>query len=155
MNNFEKLAEMQMVAATKAKHRRREAKVVQSEKEAPMKLSAQEQAQVDGSTQFRAYRRWKKAERLIVFEKRPAEWAVLSQLLKNLSIHNPETLLDYVNNSPWLLNADISTRRIVLSLLDDEIVRVRMENGLPPIDDSIFDEEPTLFEIIRKRLKVL
>ena len=40
-NPFLRLADQQMVAATKARHRRREVKLAKSEADAPMKLSPQ------------------------------------------------------------------------------------------------------------------
>jgi hypothetical protein len=162
MNHFERLAEQQMVAAAKAKHRaaeKREAtrkvKIAQSEKDAPMKLGELEQKQADQSTQFRAYKRAKREEARVVFERRPADWAGLSRVLRNLTIDTPETLLDYIANAAWLHEADLQTRQVVLSLVDNELVRVRLENGYPPIDDSLPGEAPTAFEIIREQLKVL
>jgi hypothetical protein len=158
-NPFERLAEQQMVSATKAKHRareRREAKlVVKSEADAPMKLSEVEQKQADQTKQLRSYKAWKREERLLVFQRRAAEWGELSRVLRNLTIDNTQPLLDYVASAAWLHEADHNTRRVVVSLVANELIRVRLENGYAPMDDSIPGEEPTLFEIIREQLKVL
>ena len=161
MNHFEQLADRQMVAAAKAKHkaaetraRKREVKVVMSDADAPMKLSELEQQQADQSKQFRLYRQAKRAERMVVFERRPAEWGALSKVLRALTIDTAETLLDYVEGAAWLHEADRRTRQVVLGVISSELIRVRLENGLSPMDDSIFDEEPTVFEIIRTVLKV-
>jgi len=160
VNPFEQLAEQQMVAATKAKHRanekraaKREAKVVMSDADAPMKLSELEQQQADQSKQFRLYRQHKRAERMVVFERRAAEWSALSKVLRALTIDNAETLLDFVDNSAWLHEADHHTRQVVLGVISNELIRVRRENGYSPMDDSLPGEPPTVFEIIRQKLK--
>jgi hypothetical protein len=162
VNHFEALANAQMVAATKAKHRaaeKREAaravKVVRSEADAPMKLSGMEQEQADQSKQLRLYKAWKREEARLEFEHRPSEWTALSKVLRNLTIDNGDTLLDYIKNANWLHAANHSTRRVVLSLVANRIIRVRLENGYAPMDDSALGEAPTLFEIIRNELKVL
>jgi len=157
VNPFEQLAEQQMVAATKAKHRareKREAKVVQSEKDAPMKLSEMEQQQADQSKQFRLYKQHKRAERMVVFERRAAEWSALSKVLRALTIDNVDTLIDFVAGSAWLHEADHNTRQVVLGVISNELIRVRRENGYAPMDDSLPGEDPTAFEIIRTMLKV-
>lgn len=161
MNHFEQLADRQMVAATKAKHKaaetraaKREAKVVFSDADAPMKLSEMEQQQADQSAQFRAYKRAKKAERVAVFEQRAAEWAALSKVLRALTIDGADALIDFVASAAWLHEANHHTRQVALGVISNELIRVRRENGYPPIDDSLFDEPPTAFEIIREMLKV-
>jgi hypothetical protein len=154
MNPFEALAEQQMVAATKARHRaaeRRAAKVVRSERDAPMKLSEAEQAQADQSAQFRAYRRWKRAEVEAVLEPHQ-EWKELSRLLRALSIENAADLIEYVRAAGWLHGADLKTRQTALSAIANIIIRLRIANGYAPIDDSLPGEPPTVFEIIRKEL---
>jgi len=161
MNPFEQLANRQMVAAAKAKHkaaetraRKREVKVVQSEKDAPMVLSDREQAQADQSKQFRLYKLSRRQEQRAVAHHRTADWKALSDVLHDLTIDNGQTLVDHIASSVWL-RADLHTRRVVLGLVADELIRIRLENGYPPIDDSLPDEGPTLFEIVRKQLKVL
>jgi hypothetical protein len=37
-------------------------------------------------------------------------------------------------------------------MIDDAITRLREQNGLPPFDDAIFDEEPTVFQICKAKL---
>ena len=83
-NFFEAVADLQMVAATKAKHRAAEAreamrqvKVVQSDADAPMKLTDREQDQADQSRLMRLYGAWKRAEVKEYLEERHSEWREL------------------------------------------------------------------------------
>ena len=159
-NPFERLANAQMVAATKAKHRSAEkraaAKVVKSERDAPMKLSEMEQIQADQSTQLRAYRAWKRAEvEALLNGPHGEDWKQLAKLLRSLSIESASELVDHIKASQWLRDADMQTRRTALSVISSVIIRLRIANGYPPIDDSLLGEEPTAFEIIRNELKVL
>jgi hypothetical protein len=158
MNHFEALANAQMVSATKAKHRAREkraaAKVVKSDSDAPMKLSAQEQDQADQSTQFRAYRRSKREEIKLLLEPHK-EWPAFSKMLKGLTIDNAEHLIFHVDAAAWLHGADLKTRQAALSAIADAIIRLRIVNGYSPMADSLPGEEPTVFEVIRDRLKVM
>jgi hypothetical protein len=159
-NHFEALAEAQMVAATKAKHRAAEkramkVKVVQSEKDAPMKLSELEQKVADQSKQMRIYKRAKREEALIIYQGQPADYAGLDKVLRALTIDNGQTLVDYVTSAAWLREADLRTRQTVLGAIADELIRIRLQNGYAPMDDSLPGEAPTVFEIIRKELRVL
>ena len=159
MNNyFEALANAQMVAATKAKHRAAEkratAKIVKSERDAPMKLSDIEQAQQDKSTQLRAYRRWKREEIKSLLEPHDG-WRELARLLRGMTIDDASKLVDHVRAATWLHGADLKTRQTALSVIASTIIRLRLANGHPPMDDSLPDEAMTVFEIIRNELQVL
>ena len=160
-NPFEQLADRQMVAATKAKHkaaetrvRKREVKVVQSEADAPMKLSDMEQKQADQSTQLRAYRRWKREEIKSLLEPHDG-WRELSRIMRGLTIEQAEALVDLVRAATWLRGADLKTRQVALSVIADVIIRLRISNGYPPMDDSLPGEALTVFEIIRNELRVV
>lgn len=157
MNPFEKLANAQMVAATKAKHRaaeRRAVKIVKSEKDAPMKLSPMEQEQADQSTQMRVSRALKRAQLQALLDgKTGLEWRQLIKELKDMTIDNASSLPDYIADQRWLLDGDRDARRTALSIIDDRIISLRRENGLSPINDSLPGEDPTIFEIIRKQLR--
>jgi hypothetical protein len=162
-NSFERFAETQMVAATKAKYkaaetreRKAKVKVLQSEKDAPMKLSPLEQKMEDSSRQMRIYRRIKRAELRARLEGTQAEqWRALIEQLKALTIEDGDALVDYVQAQDWIREADLDTRYAVLSLIADVIIRLRVRNGYSPIDDSLPGEPPTVFEIIRSELRVM
>jgi hypothetical protein len=159
-NSFERFAETQMVRATKAKHKAAETrarnKVVQSEKDAPMKLGPLEQKMEDSSRQMRLYRRYKRAELRALLEGSMAEqWRALLQYLKALTIEHGDALVDYVRHQHWLHDSDMDTRHTALSLIADAIIRLRVRNGYSPMDDSLPGESPTVFEIIRADLRVM
>jgi hypothetical protein len=155
-NPFEQLANAQMVAVTRAKHRaaeKRAAKVVKSEKDAPMKLSEMEQKQADQSTQTKLWRAFHRAEVQTVAERHGENWQSLVRVLKGLSLDDGEELIEYIRSQRWLHDADAHTRRVALGLIARAIIRLRQINGLSPFDDSVLDEPPTAFEVIRKELR--
>ena len=160
MNYFEALAQQQMVAATKAKHRaaekRTRAKVANSERDAPMKPSALEQDQLDKNMQLKLWRAHHRAEiNAVINGPYQNDWRALLRVVKSLTIENPGAIVEYVQGAQWLRDADIQTRRVVLAMIARAIIQLREINGYPPFDDALPGEEPTAFEIIRNELKVL
>ena len=162
-NAFERFAETQMVAATKARHkaaetrmRNRKVKIVQSEADAPMKLSEMEQKIADTSKQYRTYLRGKRAElKALMQGPDGAHWRELVSVLRSLTIDDSDHLIFYVRHQRWLLDADLDTRHVALSIISGTIIRLREENGYSPMDDALFDEPPTVFQIIRDELRVM
>jgi len=157
-NYFEALAQQQMVAATKARHRTAEkraaAKVVQSEKDAPMKLSAAEQEVADQSTQLRAYKLWKREEIKALFAgPNGKQWLSLVGHVKAMTIENAPDVMAWILAQQWLLEAPLHERQIALGAVGGAIIQLRIANGQSPMDDSLPGEEPTMFEIIRRELK--
>jgi hypothetical protein len=161
-NPFEILANAQMARATKqrleASRRRAEKRlVVQSEKDAPMKLGPQEQKLEDQSKQMRSYRAWRKAE-YDTMAKHPIyfkHWNEFTHLVLDLTPDNADAFVDYIAKAAWLHEAEPSIRRLALSFIANRLIRIRLEQGLAPMDDSLPDEEPTLFETIRTQLRVM
>jgi hypothetical protein len=157
-NPFEKLAEKQMVAATKAKHRAAEkraaVKIIKSERDAPMKLSEMEQERADQAAQLRSYRAAKRAELQALLDGRHGmEWRQLIHELAGLTINDASSLPDYIADQKWLLEADHHARRTALYIIAGRLAGLRLENGYAPFDDSLPGEEPTAFEIVRKQLR--
>ena len=160
-NPFEDLANAQMVAATKAKHRAAEKrsqrpKLVKSERDAPMKLSEQEQAMADRQKLMANYRRVSKQEFKALIGENGPNWWSLGHKLDTLTLDGAHQLADFVADpNCWLHAADLRSRQIALSLIAARLIVLRLEDGRAPMDDSIPGEEPTIFEIIRNELKVL
>jgi hypothetical protein len=163
-NPFSTYGHQHIAAATRAqlraaetRERKLKVKVVQSEADAPMKLGPMEQAMADSSAQGRRYARHRRRELKAALQGPDGErWRGLFTVLRALTIEDPGILVEYLHQQHWLMfDADLHTRQFALSLIDDAIVRLRIQNGYPPIDDSIFDEPPTIFEIIRKDLRVM
>jgi hypothetical protein len=155
-NPFTRLADQQMVAATKARHKRREAKIVKSEKDAPMKLTPQEQELADRERLARGYRAAKKAEYKKHLEgPNGAGWRLLRDRLDVTTIHNARELPAFIEQQDWLTYGDLDTRQNALGIIAAHIILLRLSNGMAPMDDSLPGEELTLFEIIRHQLRVL
>ncbi|MBO4228153.1 hypothetical protein [Bradyrhizobium neotropicale] len=158
---FAQAAEEIATAALKAKRRaaeRRAAKVklVRSEKDAPMKLSEQEQKLADQSKQMRLYRAWKRSEfEAMLTGPNGTDWRVLATNLRRLTLDHAEDLIAYVRGARWMRESDLRTRQAALALIANRIIRLRLENGLAPMDDSLPGEAMTAFEIIRSELRVL
>ena len=155
-NPFLRLADQQMVAATKAKHKRREVKLARSEADAPMKLSPQEQKLADREQLLRRYRAASKSEFADKLKgENGANWRELQIALQATLFDTPCTIINHVMNQQWLKYADLKTRQDALSIIASHLLLMRLENGYPPFDDSLPGEELTAFEIIRDYLKVL
>jgi hypothetical protein len=155
-NPFTRLAERQMVAATKARHKRREVKIAKSEADAPMKLTPQMQRLADRERLLRNYRAASKAafaEKLT--GPNGANWRELQKALRDTLFEKPELLLTHILNQSWLKDADLKTRQDALGIIASHLLLVRLENGYAPFEDSLPGEELTAFEIIREYLKVL
>jgi len=155
-NYFLRLADAQMVAATKAKHKRRAVKLAKSEADAPMKLTPQQQKLADRETLLRKYRAASKAE-FAEKLKGPngANWKELQAALQATLFDAPYTIINHVLNQSWLKDADLKTRQDALGIIAAHLLLMRLENGYPPFDDSLPGDELTAFEIIRDYLKVI
>lgn len=159
-NYFEALAQQQMVAATKAKHRAAEkrtaAKVVKSERDAPMKPSALEQDQIDKNAQLKIWRTYHREEiNAVLNGPHGDDFRKLRHVVKQLSLHGLFELVDHVRSLSWLGEASLQTRQVVLAMIAKAIIQLHEIHGYPPINDSLPGEKPTAFEIIRNDLKVL
>jgi len=144
-NPFEALAG-QLTSPAKAKIRA-------AEKRAAMKPTAQEQESINKRRQLRLHNKWRR-ERVMEHLARPytREFRELKAVLQGLTITSGPHLVAYVRQKRWLKTAPYMTRAIVLSLIDASISRLRIRNGLAPIDDSLPGEEPSTFELIRDEL---
>jgi len=150
---FEQLAQRQMVQATKRKHAKREAKLFASDRHAPMVPGEQEKKQRDQQRMVRAYRRHKRAEiRTLLEGQHRIPFLQLTRVLRRMTIEDGPALVAHVDNAQWLVDADRLTRYIVLAAISDKIVKLRIQNGYAPFDDSLPGELPTVYEIIRAKL---
>lgn len=157
LNAFEALAETQLNAATKARHRAVEKRmanlIAKSEADAPMVASPADKAMFEATVQFRNYRRWiKQREIELLSGPYAAQLAELVLMLKTISAETAGSLVDWVEHADWLQQADYNTRHNTLALIGDAIAVHRVRQGLAPFDDSIMGEPPTAFEQIRYML---
>jgi len=142
-NPFEALAE-QLTSPAKAKIRA-------AEKRAAMKPTAQEQESINKRRQFRMYRRWKRGQIKEFKERNPQIFAELRFVLRRLTLDNAEFLLQFSRFHSNQIRSH-TDRAIALGIMGTAIARLRIRNGLPPFDDSLPSEEPTVFELIRDEL---
>jgi len=147
-NPFETVSARQTTAYTKARLRAAEKRAAK----APMKLTEQEQKQVDSGRQVRLYRQWKRAQMREFRSRYPEGFSQLRRTLRNLTINNASDLVVWVQSTQWLKTLPHADRSLVLSAIDQAIARLRVRNGYPPIDDSLPGEDPTVFEVIRAEL---
>lgn len=157
MNPFEQLANSQLTAAAKRRHkdteRRASKSIVMSDADAPMKGMPMEEARDARSQQMAGYRRHKANERDDLCQGQyRREMTALVRLLKTLDMDSADRLTADIMAASWLKAADLDTRHAVLSMIADAILKLRVRNGMAPFDDAISDEPPTAFQVIRKEM---
>jgi hypothetical protein len=152
---FASFGQSQLVAPVKAKLRRAEQRIIKREAEAPMMPTELEKKQLDEQRQLKRWRHWRREELRTEVQARPQQWRELNRILRKLTINDASKLIDYVRNAAWMHEADLQTRRIVLRAINARIMRVRVQNGLEPIYDSLPGEPPTvsqtMYDLLMKR----
>ena len=117
-------------------------------------VAKREKEQDDQRDQFELYRKGNR-NKLTELLKNPYVGDKVGALIKFLKTLGPESapaLVDYIERSEWLRNADDDIRQACLGYISTAIMRLRVRHGLAPFDDSIDDEPLTAFQIIRKHL---
>ena len=149
MNAFLKYA----AASLLPRQRKREVKVVRSEREAPLVLRGAEQALAERSKQFARGKRWSTAR---LKELLAGPWGdqirILLSFLHHMTIDDSQKLLVLLDELDWFAAADHDCRMNVLSEIDDAIMTLRQCNGYPEIDDALPGEELTIFQFIQRKL---
>ncbi|MGY2987672.1 hypothetical protein [Bradyrhizobium sp. USDA 4508] len=129
-------------------------KLLQSDSQAPRKLTAQQQKVADQSRQMRRYHSWRSGRfELMARGGSGEQWRELRSILRGMAFEEVQYLPEYVERQTWLLEADQETRVVALSLINDAIIKIRIRNGYAPINDSLPGEPPTVFERIRDILE--
>ena len=154
LNAFEAIADQQLTAAAKARHRATEKRlaklVVQSERDAPMVASPADRAMFKATKQFREYLKYlRDRKRALLDGPYSAQLAPLVQMLKCLTPESAPALTDWVEHADWLQQADYNTRQDTLAIIGEDIATLRIKEGYAPFDDSLPGETPTAFEQIR------
>ena len=110
-------------------------------------------ALADRDLLFRLWKKWKKEITSQALEG-PYEEQInnLINYLRSLTSDTDHNLVAFVGQGPWLgVSEDI--RQLVLSLIGARLAQLREEKDLPPFNDSLFDEPPTVFELIRNKFR--
>lgn len=157
LNAFEALADQQLTANSKARHRAVEKRmanlIAKSEADAPMVASPADKAMFEATVQFRNYRRWLKQREIELLSGPYAtQLTELVLMLKSISAETAGSLVDWVEHADWLQQADYNIRQNTLAIIAEAIAVHRVRSGLAPFDDSIMGEPPTAFEQIRYML---
>ncbi len=132
MNPFEAIGELQ-------------ARKVHERRVAVAKRTKEED---DEHEQFELYRKGNRDQLKALVAAHP-EVGELLAYLKAMKPESAPALVDYIERSTWLLDADDDLKYACLRCISVAIMRLRVRCGLPPFDDAIFDEEPTAFQVIR------
>ena len=135
---------------TRTLRRAHKSYIAQSEKEAPKVLRGAEKAIAEDSEQLRRYRRaWKTEVDQLLQGPHASSLYHLMQILKNLTPESASSLFEGLDQVNWFRDTDAYFRFIAIGLIDEAICRMRVREGLSPIDDSLPGEPPTVFEICR------
>jgi hypothetical protein len=78
--------------------------------------------------------------------------AALLAFLKELSLEREAELVELVQANSWHC-ADPDTRYLVMRLIAGRLAQLRENAGLPPFDDPLPDEPPSVFLRIREMLR--
>ena len=103
----------------------------------------------DDARLLRAWRNWH-AEELAEALAGPHRHVLepLMQLLKNLDLHPSNALVDFIRARDWSA-IDAQTKLVVLHEINTAITTLRTRNGMAPIDDALWGERATVFQLIR------
>jgi hypothetical protein len=136
------------------KRRKLKPRVVNSDREAPMVLKGAEKEVAENNALHRRYLRYRAHEYKLALEgEHGKELQALHATLKAMTFEGgADPLLELMQKFRWLLGYDRELRYMVLAMIDDAICRLRVQNGLPVIDDALPGEEPTIFQICRSNL---
>src|SRR5215831_10683182 len=112
-------------------------------------LNAQETKLADDARLLRAWLNWH-AEELTEALAGPHRHVLepLMQLLDTLDLHSSQALFDYIRAQDWSA-IDAQTKLVVLHEINTAITKLRTRNGMAPIDDALWGERATVFQLIR------
>lgn len=152
-NPFEAVAEAQISGPVKAKHRAAQACSDRARERREFKQSPLELKRQEDNELAKLYRKWKREEREELVGLCGKPMAELMSLLRGLNYSSFDDLEAYVRQSRWLIDADRRVKMFALGAIDASMVRARIRDGRPPIDDPLWDVgETSPFLEIRKLL---
>jgi hypothetical protein len=104
----------------------------------------------DRDRQTERWRRWNQDRVEALLARHADASRALLDFLRTMTLASAGDLIGIARS--WR-TADANTRFEVLSLIDTAIIELRQRHGLPPFDDALPGEPPTVFQIIREILK--
>ena len=72
----------------------------------------------------------------------------LMMLLAKLDVRSSKALLDFIRTQDWRA-VDAQTRLVILHEINKAICKLRERNGKEPIDDALWGERSSAFQVIR------
>lgn len=120
--------------------------------------TATEKARTQRDRLYRQYRVSKKAQLGALYESEPYGDRLrrFSATLNHFSIDDSDTMIAFVQTAArtWLRRAPGIIREAALEMISDRIIRIRERAGLEPFDDPVFDEDPDVFLLCRRELRL-
>lgn len=106
---------------------------------------------------FRRYRAARRAHRETLYKTHPCGpdlQAFAAQLRRYTQLIDAVAMLAYVREAArsWLTVAPPEIRAEALSIINEQIIRVRMHAGLHPIDDPLPGEPDDMFQLCKQEL---
>jgi hypothetical protein len=144
---FLSIAEGQMAAPVKARHRA-------AEKRQANAPTPEEKEQREKQALLRHWKRWHKEKAAALLEgPHGADIRELQAFVDAMTPSSSVALVDTINRAEWLRNAPEDIRQGVLTIVGHGIVKLRERHGMHPFDDALMDEPPTAFQQIREILR--
>jgi hypothetical protein len=140
MNAFLDYAEKQTPAVVKARQRAAEKR----------RAKAAEKALAERDSMFSLWKLWRRERReALLAGPHGAAARELVAFLQTMALDDGARLVEFVRAADWA-HADADTKFEILALINITITALRERAKLPPINDSLPDEKPTAFLIIRE-----
>jgi hypothetical protein len=100
----------------------------------------------------KAYRQWRheRREALLAGPYGHAARRLIG-FLENMGLHDGAALIRLVERQRWC-SVDVDTRFGILALVDGAVIALRERHWLPPFDDALPTEAPSVFLLIREAL---
>lgn len=114
---------------------------------------AAEKALKERQRQYARYQRQKHAHRRELYEREPRLRSFALQL-QRFGASDAVSFLRYVREEShgWLCTAPPELRAEALSLVDERIMRLRMKEGMLPLDDPLPGEEDDVWQLAKREL---
>jgi len=133
------------------KQKKARLRVVRNESEAPLVLRGAAKELAEDNAQLRRYQQFLMQE-LQALLSNDEEARELAGFLRHLTYDALPSLLAFMAERDWFAWASLEQRVLILHFINNTICRLRVREGLAPIDDSLPGEDPSVFEICRQHL---
>ncbi len=144
MNAFLDLADRQIAAPVKARHRAAESRA--------MRAAERKAIIIKRDRLCDEWQRWHEERRdALLAGPHAAAAQALLDFLETMTLSDGAALIAQIERGPWR-GADADTRFEILSLIDACIVSLRERGGLPPFDDALPGEPLNVFLVVREAL---